>query len=132
MSAAQKFAWFNLMVVLLSLCAVVSLFPMIGAQRAQAGLAFLGLLGLSPFFLRRKKGQAVFDERDTLIQRRSVIAAYAAVWLVLFGGIGLAALFYGVDGAVPVVVIMVFSAYAVMVIYAVTSIATLVQYGRRC
>ena len=56
MSQTQKFAWFNLVVVLLSLGVVVCLLPMMGAQRAHSGLGFLRLLGLGPIFLRRKKG----------------------------------------------------------------------------
>ena len=131
MSATQKLACFNLLVVLVSLCVVVSLLPMIGAQRAQVGLAFLGLLGLGPFFLRRKGGEVVFDERDTLIHRRSVIAAYTVFWLALFGAAGLAALFYGLDGAVPVTVIMVSPGYAAMIVFGVMSAATLVQYAWR-
>jgi len=131
MSAMQKFAWFNLAVVLLSLSVVLSLLPIVGAQRAQVGLVILGLFGLDPLFLRSKRGRTVFDERDTLIQRRSVIVAYTIFWLGLFAGSGLAALSYGLDGAVPVSVIMVFPAYAAMVLLAVMSVATLVQYGWR-
>jgi len=131
MSAMQKVAWFNLAVVLLSLGAVLSLLPIVGTQRAQAGLAILGLFGLNPLFLRRKRGRAVFDERDTLIQRRSVIVAYTIFWVAMFGVSGLAALVYGLDGSVPVEVILVFPAYAAMVLLAAMSVATLVQYGWR-
>lgn len=132
MSAMQKLAWFNLSVILLSLCVVLSLLPIVGATRAQAGLGILGLLGLSPILFRRKKGQLVVDERDTLIHRKSVIVGYSVFWLLFVGACCLSGWFYGMDGAVPVLVIMTFPFYAMIVLFAVTSVATLVQYGLGC
>jgi len=128
MPPTQKFAWYNLAVVVLSAGTVLALTPLMGAA-AQAGFGLLGLLGLGPFFLRKKKGQVVADERDTLIQRKSVIVGYTAFWLVFVGSACLAAFWYGVDGAVPVMVIMAFCWSALVVFYGVMSVATLVQYG---
>ena len=127
MSAMQKFAWFNLAVVALSACTVLSLFPVMG-MAAHGGFGWLGLLGLSPLFLRKKKGQVIADERDTLIQRRSVILAYTAVWLAFIGGACLCPMFYGLDGAVPVKVIMGFPAYVIVLLFTIMSVSTLIQY----
>ncbi len=127
MSPTQKFAWYNLAVVVLSAGTVLALTPLVGVA-AQGGAGFLGLLGFGPFFLRKKKGQVVADERDTLIQRKSVIAGYTAFWLAFFGGTFLAWVLYGFDGAVPVTVIMASCWCAVIVVVGVMSVATLVQY----
>ena len=127
MSAMQKFAWFNLAVVALSACTVLSLFPLMG-MAAHGGFGWLGLLGLSPLFLRKKKGQVIGDERDTLIQRRSVILAYAAVWLAFVGGVCLCPVFYGLDGAVPVKVVMAFPPYVIVLFFTIMSVAAIIQY----
>lgn len=129
MSPMQKQAWYNLAVVVLSGGTVLALVPLMGVA-AQGGFGLLGLLGFSPFFAFRKKNrQVVADERDTLIQRKSVIVGYTAFWLVFVGSACLAAFWYGVDGAVPVMVIMAFCWSALIVFYGVMSVATLVQYG---
>ncbi|MFH1264960.1 MAG: hypothetical protein ABIK89_04490, partial [Planctomycetota bacterium] len=94
------------------------------------GFGLLGLLGFGPLFLRKKKGDVVADERDTLIQRRSVILGYSVLWLVFVGGSCLAPLWYGMDGSVPVVTIVAFPWYATVFFIGVMSVATLVQYNR--
>lgn len=129
MSPMQKHAWYNLAVVVLSGGTVLALTPMMGVA-AQGGFGFLGLLGLGPFFFRKKQGQVLADERDTQIQRKSVIAGYSVFWVAFIGGACLAGLWYGLDGAVPVVVVMASCWYAAIVFVGVTSVATLVQYGR--
>jgi len=60
----------------------------------------------------------------------SLIVGYSAFWLALFGGTCLAWVLYGLDGAVPVKVIMASCWCAVIVFVGVTSVAALVQYGR--
>jgi hypothetical protein len=74
MSAMQKFAWFNLAVIALTLVAILSLLPFLG-KGALGGFGFLGLIGFGPLFFRRKPGQVLTDERDQLIQRRSWVLA---------------------------------------------------------
>ena len=128
MSPMQKHAWYNLAVVVLSAGTVLALTPLMGVA-AQGGFGFLGLLGFGPFFFRKKKAQVLADERDTQILGISLIAGYSAFWLLLFGGTCLAWVLYGIDGAVPVKVIMASCFCAVIVFVGVMSVATLVQYG---
>jgi hypothetical protein len=129
MSATQKFAWFNLAVIALTLAAVISLFPFLG-NRAAGGLGLLGLLGFGPFFFRKKPGQVVTDERDQLIQGRSWVLAYALFWVVfVLAAVVLSAVVYGEDGAVPVSVLRLSVFCGLMLVYALASIAMLVQYA---
>ena len=128
MCATQKFAWFNLLVVGLTLTAIAVLVPFLG-KGALGGLGFTGLMGFGPFFFRRKAGQVVADERDALIQKRSWIVAYALFWVVYVGAaVGLCPLLYGDAGAVPVEVVQLSVAFGFLFVYAVASIAMLVQY----
>src|SRR5688572_6347881 len=107
MSPMQKFAWFNLAVIVVTLAVILSLFPFLGA-RALGGLGFLGLIGFSPLFFRGQPGKVVTDERDQLIQQRSWILAYAVFWVVfVLAAVVLSAAVYGEDGAVPVSVVQI-------------------------
>ena len=124
----QKFAWFNLAVIALTLVIVLSLFPFLG-KGALGGLGFLGLTGFGALFFRRRSGQ-VLDERDVLIARRSWIAAYSLFWVVfVFAAVVLSAVVYGQDGAVPVTLVQMSVAPGFMLVYALASIAILVQYA---
>ena len=129
MSALQKFAWFNLGVIALTLVAVLSLLPFLG-KGALGGFGFLGLIGLGPLFFRSKPGQVLTDERDHLIQRRSWILAYALFWVVfVLAAVVLSALVYGQEGAVPVSVVQLSVVPGFMLVYALASIAILAQYA---
>jgi hypothetical protein len=129
MSAMQKWAWFNLAVIALTLGAVLSLLPFLG-KGALGGFGFLGLLGFGVLFFRKKPGQVLLDERDRLIWVRAWVLAYAVFWVVFcLAAAVLCALVYREDGAVPVWVVGggVFS--ALILVQALASIAILVQYA---
>jgi hypothetical protein len=129
MSATQKFAWFNLAVIALTVVAIVSLLPFMG-KGALGGFGFIGLIGLGPLFFRRKAGEVVIDERDSLIQQRSWFLAYCLFWVVfVLAAVFLSALVYGEDGAVPVSVVRWSVAVGFMFVYAMACIAMLVQYA---
>ena len=128
MSAMQKFAWFNLAVIALTLLVVFSLLPFLG-YRAMGGLGCLGFIGFGPLFFRKKPGQVLTDERDHLIQARSWIVAYALFWVVfVLAAVVLSAVVYGEDGAVPVSVVRMSVAWGFMLVYALVSVAILAQY----
>jgi hypothetical protein len=128
-SALQKFAWFNLAVIALTIVAVLVLLPLLG-KGALGGFGLLGLLGFGPFFFRKKPGQVVTDERDQLIQRRSWVLAYSLFWVVfVLAAVVLSAVVYGEDGAVPVSVLRWSVFCGLMFVYALGSIAILVQYA---
>jgi hypothetical protein len=129
MSAMQKFAWFNLAVIALTLVAVLSLLPFLG-KGALGGFGFLGLIGFGPLFFRKKPGRVLTDERDTLIQLRSWILAYSLCWVVfVLAAALLSPLVYGQEGAVPVWVVQTSLFCGFMFVYALASIAILVQYA---
>ena len=129
MSRMQKFAWFNLSVIALTLLVVFSLMPHFG-HRALGGLGFLGLIGFGPLFFRRSAGQVVTDERDHQIQWRAWIVAYSLYWVVyVLVAVVLSPMIYGEDGAVPVAIVRMSVAWAFMLVYALASIAILVQYA---
>jgi hypothetical protein len=129
MNAAQKFAWFNLAVITATLITVLALIPVL-RQGALGGLGLLGLLGIGPLFLRRKGGGSVWDERDRVIAIRSALAAYTVFWLVFVASCMSLPVFYGWRGEVPVVVVQWSVFVAMMLVVGVTSLATLIQYGR--
>jgi hypothetical protein len=129
MSAMQKWAWFNLAVIALTLVAVLALLPFLG-KGALGGFGFLGLLGFGPLFFRRKPGQVLTDERDQLIQRRSWVLAYSLFWVAfVLAAVVLSAVVYGQEGAVPVWVVQGSVFCGFMLVYALASIAILVQYA---
>ncbi len=130
MSATQKFAWFNLAVIAWTLVAVLSLLPFLG-KGALGSLGFLGLIGFGPFFFRRKMGQVPTDERDQLIQRNAWVLAYSLFWVAfVLAAVFLSASVYGPEGAVPVWVVQCSVAWGFMLVYALVSVAILVQYAR--
>ena len=128
MSAVQKFAWFNLAVIALTIVALLSLLPYLG-KGALGSFGLLGLTGFGGFFFRRRSCEVVIDERDALIQQRSWVLAYSMFWLVfVLAAVFLSAAVYGWEGAVPVWVVQSSVACGFMLVYTLVSVAILVQY----
>ena len=72
----------------------------------------------------------IADERDQQIQWRAWIFAYALYWVVfVLVAVVLSAMVYGENGAVPVSVVRLSVFWAFMLVYALASIAILVQYA---
>ena len=99
---------------------------------AMAGFGFIALMGLSrvdPSMFRIKSKKPPLDERDLLIKRKAMIAAYWGFWPI-FVLMAMAPFFvYGPDGKVPVTYLcwMVFvGMFVVMTLY---STAILNEYG---
>lgn len=130
MSAIQKHAWFNLIVVLGTLLIVGCLYPFLG-WKAHGALGLMGLLGLGPVFYRKHKREVVMDERDVLIQSRSTLIGYSVFWVVyvLVASL-LVPLLYGQKGSVPVSVVQLSVFYAMVLFLGVMSFATLIQHSK--
>ena len=130
MTALQKYAWFNLGVIALTLSTIGLLYPVAG-KGALGGFGFLGLMGLGPLFFRKKSGKVMMDERDESIAKRSWNFAFAIFWVVavMFASL-VSTSVYGSEGAVPVWIVQSSVFVGMIVIYAMSSIAILVQYGR--
>jgi hypothetical protein len=129
MVTGQKQAWFHLAVVALTVITVLVLIPALGARGAQGGLGLLGLLGLSPYLFRRRRGAVFYDERDGLILARAWFLGYV-VYFVAFVGASMVALYsYGPNGSVPVFLVVISAWYGVILLFGVSSIATLLQYA---
>jgi len=127
MSALQKHAWFNLIVVALTAITVASLYPSLGAK-AYGGFGVLGLCGLGALFHWRRGKRVVTDERDEMINRRAMVWGYGVLWVVFVLAALVAPAVYG--QAVPIMVIESSVWVAFMILIATQSIAALVQYGR--
>ena len=130
MTALQRYAWYNLVVIGLAGLCVVIFYPFLGG-RALGCLGLLGLLGLSPILFRKKPGQVCYDERDRLIQLRATTLAYAIFWVgfTQAAAIGSMAV-YGGNGSVPVKVVQMSVFVSLMLFLAVQSVAILIQYAR--
>jgi hypothetical protein len=130
MSASQRSAWFNLVVVLLTMVVVVGLSVAMGWPKATGGFGVLGLLGFGPLLYWRRGGRVVADERDTAIQRRSILIGYVVFWLAFVGACESALIVYGEAGAVPVWMVASAVWWGVAIVFGVAAVATLVQYGK--
>jgi hypothetical protein len=137
MNRWQKIAWYNLAVVsiasLLSLVTFGILIIVIGLPHAWGAFGWMGLLGflgLTPKLFRKKDCSVEFDERDRVIQLKSVSTGFTASYLFLVAA-GMGLWFYkGPNGTVSVNVLpnMILGAWIITV--AIQSIVTLVGYGR--
>ena len=140
MNRLQKMAWFTLVMqalaLVMSLTTVGVLYFGFGwpLRRAAAGFAFIGVMAfvaLAPLIFRKDKQKVQLDERDLLIKRKAMLAAYWTFW-PLFVLAAMAPFFvYGPDGVVPVLYLcwMVFGGmFYVTLVY---SIVTLQEYGWR-
>ncbi len=125
MSAVQKQAWFNLIVVAVAAVTIISLYPWLGA-RAIGGAGILGLCGLGALFHWRHGRRVVIDERDELINRRAMVWAYGVVWVVFIIAVLIAPRLFG--DSVPIAVVQNSVWVAFMILLATQSIVALVQY----
>ncbi|UCF43792.1 MAG: hypothetical protein JSV99_02355 [Planctomycetota bacterium] len=136
MNRFQKIACFNLAVIAVSIAfsggAVVIAALVAGFPKALCGLSFLGisgLMGFSPLFFRKKKGQVAFDERDEVIIRKAVFSCFICSYIFLAGVCIATSVIVGTSGTVSarMLPIMVVSGFIVGML--VQSIVTLREYG---
>jgi len=138
MNRWQRIARFNLTVTLtalgLSAGAVGLLYYVIGLpiQHALAGLAFVGIVGLtglSAVLYKNDPGGVSFDERDLVIQRKASLAAFATFWLLFVLAAMIPFFVLGPKGTISVLYLpaMVFAGMITTTL--VQSITMLKQYG---
>ncbi len=132
MTLQQKVAWLNLSVALLAIAAYAILVPLLGPWRAMGAFGILGLAGFGGvlYFIEKRKGHIVADERDTTIARKAFIIAKSALWTILIAAFVITVYFVGDHGTVSMqglslVVWAAFSAYLI-----INSVAMLVLYAK--
>ncbi|MFC1675983.1 hypothetical protein ACFL3G_02840 [Planctomycetota bacterium] len=88
MNREQKFAWSIVIATslsfILSCIACVILYIKFGFPKVLLGFTLMGLSGLSVFsllFIKKDKGDIVFDERDRLIKQRSALAGFCLAFI---------------------------------------------------
>jgi hypothetical protein len=129
MNASQRFAWFTLGVVGLTVILVLLLIPMLG-RGAFGALGFLGLLGFTPLFFLQRGDEVVQDERDIQIRLSSLTIAYSVFWVLFVLGAMTAPAVYGWSGSVPVPLVLGAVWCGLIVVQGVMALAILIQYRR--
>ena len=82
MNSSEKVAWIELIVSVSAIVLVAALYPWLGGGAA-GGFGLLGLLGITPLFMRKRAGQVISDERDRLIEQRSSLLGCGAAWVLM-------------------------------------------------
>jgi len=120
--------WLLLLAVTTVTYGVLALF--LGPVPAQGAFGLFGLAGLQPLLYRKRQRTVVWDERDTLINYRAVLAGYSVFWLVFtLGVMGLwAALLFRGQPTVSVHVLPGLVMVGCMVFMTTRAVAIVVQY----
>ena len=93
-----------------------------------------GLFWLFPFIcgkIRKGKKKVSFDERDQLIHKKAVMAAYVVLWLYFVAACVIAWCIVGPHGSISVNVMPLTLLGGLVIFTFVQGLATLIQYGRR-
>ena len=91
-----------------------------------------GLFWLFPFIcdkLRKGKRKVSFDERDQLIHKKAVMAAYVALWLYFVAACVIAWCIVGPHGSISVNVMPLTLLGGLITFTSAQSLTTLIQYG---
>lgn len=140
MNRHQKIAWFTLIMAGFSLGLSVVGFGVahlafgLPVARACGAFGFVGLFGftgLSPLLFRREADQVAADERDFVIRRKAMLAAYTVFWLLFVAGAMVPWCIVGPNGVITVNYLpwMVFA--GMYVVTCVQSVVILGEYGWR-
>jgi hypothetical protein len=100
---------------------------------AMAGFAFMALmsLGVDPSMFRIKSKKPPLDERDLLIKRKAMVAAYWGFWPIFVLMAMVPCFVYGLDGKVPAIYLFLMVFFGMFVVRTLYSIAILNEYGWR-
>jgi len=136
MNRYQKIAWFNLIVIALTItitsAAIAIEFHIRGYSTFAPGfVVILALLRLKPFLFKKPQGQdkVVSDERDDLIIKRAASIAYTVFWWIFFLSCFLLFLIIGPKSSVPTITLPLIAVGGALFLKIVCSVAILVQYG---
>ncbi len=140
MNKTQKGAWFNMAGVLIYMGVFVGLYIRLFVVKKMPTnfgafwvlLGFFLLTGLTLYAVQKKQSphEVDKDERDSLIEKRAVIAAFVSIWILLFAATMIPRFIVGLDGSVPVWSLAFINVGILLIVLFVYSIAVLVQYGK--
>jgi hypothetical protein len=132
MTNSEKWAWWTLGVIALTLIAFFALVAILRSVPASnSALALIALTALHPRSRRKFKGPD-FDEREKKIAERALLAGFRAVWVVLFGTVMTIGFVKGWDAtlSLPVWMLGFIIGWAMALLLAVEAATTLVLYRR--
>ena len=136
MNRYQKIAWFNLIVITVTIIitstAIAIEFHMRGYSTIGPWFAaILALLRFNPFLFKKPQGRdkVVCDERDNFIIKRAVSFAYTTFWIVFILSCFLLWYFIGPRNSVPTITLPLMALGGGLFMKIVCSMAILVQYG---
>ncbi len=143
MNKTQKSAWLILFGVLIDAVASIYVGLIIALRRLPPkplgwavtlfmGLAGVVLLAAVVFALARRQSpvEPASDERDSMIQKKSILLSFVGGWVLLALVLLILALTLGETGAVPVYLLTVMNYGVFLVTGLIYAVATLLQYGR--
>ena len=121
--------WLVLLALTAAAYGVLMIF--LGPIPAMGAFGLFGLAGLQPLLYRKQGKAVVWDERDTLINYRAVIARYSVFWLVFTlapMSIWAAVYCYGGQSMISVHVLPSLVMGGFIVVMTTRAIAIVVQY----
>ncbi|MBW8016305.1 MAG: hypothetical protein FVQ82_08975 [Planctomycetes bacterium] len=140
MNKTQKGAWLNLSGCLICMASFGYIYLHFFVLKKGPGItgiwpllaAYCVFLVLPIVFLHKKQSphEVAKDERDSLIEKRAVIAAFVSVWILLFAATIIPRFIVGVDGSIAVWCLAFINVGILFIVMLVYSIAILVQYGK--
>ena len=140
MNKTQKGAWYSIVISLLSVALGIDVtVEIVVMRRVPEGFglffwvpAFLLITGTAIYFIRRKQSPAEVDsdERDEVIKKRAVLAAFVSVWIVLSALSVIPRFIVGADVSIPVWLLPIMNVGVFLIVFLVYSAAVLIQYGR--
>ena len=132
MTDSEKWAWWTLGVIALTLIAFFAFVALLGSGPAsQSVLALMGLAAVPASSRRFLKGK-LFDERDKEISGKALLAGFRTLWVVFIGLVMTIGFVKGWDTtlSMPIWMLSATICWAAMLVLAVESVTTLVLYRR--
>ncbi len=128
MNAVEKVAWTELIVSVLASILVLALYPWMG-NAALGGFGLLGLLGITPLFLRKRGKQVVRDERDVEIEKLASWFGFGTAWVLLLISMVVITMWHShLQRDVPTSLLSVLLWAQFALCYAIKGATALVQY----